>query len=188
MKIVVLGWGSLIWDPRNLLVVGEWFRDGPYIPIEFARISKDGRLTLVLFPRARKSQVLWAYMDTEDLNYAIENLRIRERTISQKIGFIDMKLGTYRCKVIPELIDRVKKWACKKKINAVIWTDLNSNFEKMKRTNFTPENIIKHLEKLSPFQKNKAEIYIRRTPLQIRTNIREIIEDILGWTPVRGKK
>jgi len=45
-KIIVLGWGSLIWDPRELKIKNsEWQKDGPNLPIEFARISQDGRLT-----------------------------------------------------------------------------------------------------------------------------------------------
>ena len=46
MKIAVLGWGSLIWDPKELDANNEWNNDGPFLPIEFARISNNGRLTL----------------------------------------------------------------------------------------------------------------------------------------------
>jgi hypothetical protein len=48
MKIVILGWGSLIWDPRDLPHQEPWLDDGPKLPLEFSRISKDRRLTLVI--------------------------------------------------------------------------------------------------------------------------------------------
>lgn len=48
MAIAILGWGSLIWCPGNLRIRGPWRHDGPVLPIEFARISADGRLTLVV--------------------------------------------------------------------------------------------------------------------------------------------
>jgi hypothetical protein len=48
MKIAVLGWGSLIWQPRELRIsLPIWKTDGPELPVEFARVSMDGRLTLV---------------------------------------------------------------------------------------------------------------------------------------------
>ena len=50
MKIAILGWGSLLWQPKDLQFDKEigWSANGPFLPIEFARISKDGRLTLVI--------------------------------------------------------------------------------------------------------------------------------------------
>ena len=50
MKIAILGWGSLLWQPKDLQFDKEigWSKNGPMLPIEFARISKDGRLTLVI--------------------------------------------------------------------------------------------------------------------------------------------
>ncbi len=48
MKIAYLGWGSLIWDPGMLPISGDWKPGGPVLPIEFSRISDNGRLTLVI--------------------------------------------------------------------------------------------------------------------------------------------
>ena len=39
MKIACLGWGSVIWDPRALPIQREWFKDGPFAPVEFTRQS-----------------------------------------------------------------------------------------------------------------------------------------------------
>ena len=48
MKIAVLAWGSLVWDPQDLQVAGKFAPNGPLLPIEFCRVSADGRLTLVV--------------------------------------------------------------------------------------------------------------------------------------------
>jgi hypothetical protein len=43
MKIAILGWGSLVWDPRELNVADEFNVVGPTLPIEFCRISGNQR-------------------------------------------------------------------------------------------------------------------------------------------------
>ena len=40
MRIAILGWGSLIWDPRDPCVQGDWQPDGPRLPIKVARTSE----------------------------------------------------------------------------------------------------------------------------------------------------
>ncbi len=79
MKIACLGWGSLIWNPESLLIIREWFQDGPILPIEFARQSNDGRLTLVITENAQPVRTLWALMATTDLEIAKKSLLFREK-------------------------------------------------------------------------------------------------------------
>ena len=67
MNIAILGWGSLVPDPRGLPIAGGWHQGGPILPIEFSRISKDGQragcLTLVI-DEAHGSEVAPCYQGT----------------------------------------------------------------------------------------------------------------------------
>jgi hypothetical protein len=78
MTIACLGWGSLCWDPQSLPVVGDWHEDGPFLPVEFTRVSSDGRITLVLTDGVQALPVLWAELDATDLDQAISALANRE--------------------------------------------------------------------------------------------------------------
>ena len=60
MKIACIGWGSLIWMPENLMIQNKWFEDGPMLPIEFARQSDNGRITLIIDEFARPVRTLWS--------------------------------------------------------------------------------------------------------------------------------
>lgn len=90
MKIAILGWGSLIWDPRALKTIGKkWSDNGPTIKIEFSRISSDDRLTLVIDETNGSAvQTLFIISEFDDLAAGIENLRFREKTLTEKIGYI----------------------------------------------------------------------------------------------------
>src|SRR5436190_1350463 len=83
MEIAVLGWGSLIWCPGSLRIKTKWRSDGPRLPIEFARISRDGRVTLVVLPGAEDQPVYWALSEFDDLHDARGNLKEREGTPSK---------------------------------------------------------------------------------------------------------
>ena len=105
-NIACLGWGSLIWDPRDLPIRRYWFDDGPLIPLEFARQSKDGRITLVILPDARPVRSLWTLMDSDSLEEAKERLRLREgRTKPEYIG--DWSRG----RPSPASIPKLSEWA-----------------------------------------------------------------------------
>jgi hypothetical protein len=80
MRVACLGWGSLVWDPRELPLRSEWLSDGPTIRVEFVRQSgkENGRITLVILSTAAEVVSKWAEMDSDDLEEAGEMLRIRE--------------------------------------------------------------------------------------------------------------
>jgi hypothetical protein len=186
MKIAVLGWGSLIWKQDDLCIEGDWHTDGPTLAVEFARISsKDDsdntRLTLVLYPDSDKVKVLWAMSGYENLDDAIENLRLREgMPSSRNIGYLDL-VNNQKNGRFPKIIEDVENWAKSKNLDAIIWTDLPSNFKDVTGLNLEPSNVIEFLESLTPQGKAKSEEYVKKTPLQVRTKMRKVMEKELGW-------
>src|SRR5665647_784287 len=92
MTITILGGGSLVWDTRSLQIDTTkgnkgWLADGRALPIEFARISNDGRLTLVIVPDKNEViQTLYAFSKYQDLDEAILDLAVREGCGKNKIG------------------------------------------------------------------------------------------------------
>src|SRR5579871_2538178 len=87
MRIAIIAWGSLIWCPGNLALSTRWRADGPLLPIEFSRISGDGRLTLVIRPGARNVATYWARISIDNLTDATENLAEREGTDISNVAF-----------------------------------------------------------------------------------------------------
>ncbi len=88
MDIAVVGWGSLIWCPGSLRIKTRWRRDGPRLPIEFARISKDGRLTLVIHPASEDQTTYWAGSEFKTADHARQNLREREGAKLEEIHYL----------------------------------------------------------------------------------------------------
>ena len=180
MKIAVLGWGSLIWSPKKLKINTAWQNDGPLLPIEFARISNDGRLTLVLKKNEKKVQTLWSIMDFDSIELAKVNLKERENMTSiNSIGFIDT-VAKNKLSRFEDVSITIKKWALEKNIDAVIWTDLGVKFfDKIQRP-FNANNAVEYLRNLPLKTQEIAKEYILNAPLQIDTRLREkLIEKLV---------
>lgn len=174
MKIACLGWGSLIWDPRNLPVEREWFENGPKLRIEFARQSKDGRLTLVIEPSSPEVPCLWAVMTVNSVADAHRALVEREGTSRKYIA--TWSLGEEAPKSIPSLPD----WAAAHDIKGVVWTALPPKFNDVEITP-TQSEAIKYLDSLTGETRSKAQEYITRAPRQIDTPYRRQIAVELRW-------
>lgn len=179
LRIACLGWGSLIWDPRSLPIRSEWFKDGPFAPVEFTRWSFDGRMTLVIDPRATPRRLLWAHMLPVDLSVARESLRDRERIpqadCASRIG--SWQLGGAAPVHIPDL----PEWAEAQGLDAAIWTALGPQFRGEDRSPSIDE-VIGYLRGIDGLIREQAKQYVERTPRQIDTDYRHQIEAALGWS------
>ena len=178
--IACLGWGSLVWDPRELPIQRSWFTDGPFVPVEFARKSDDGRITLVVETSASPVRSLWAVMDCTDLESAREALRKREGLPRSKLDEIGAwTVGDTALPHIPNL----QQWAVSRGVQSIVWTNLKSRFGTQTNSP-TVEQVIDYLRGLAGAQRDNAERYIRLTPRQIDTLYRRQIEAVLHWTPL----
>lgn len=179
-KIACLGWGSLVWDQRDLRVDSQWFDDGPNVCVEFARQSLDGRITLVMVEGVSPVQSCWILMGTDSLSSALANLAqregISEKNVRRDVG--SWSVGASEPDTIPGLV----QWAASRDIDHVIWTALPPKFQGGKVTP-TAEAVVTYLRQLEGESRTRAENYIRSAPKKIRTVYRDRIERELQWTP-----
>lgn len=181
MLIACLGWGSLVWDPRELPVRGTWFCDGPFLPIEFTRKSSDGRITLVLVPRTfTPVRSLWIPLSVTTIGEARDALGKRECSRKDKPReCVDCWPRGSRNRFVAQ---RIGRWARGLQIDAVVWTNLPPEFGGSKRIP-TVEEIVPYLASCQGEERERAEEYVRKAPRQIDTEYRRKIEAELGWTP-----
>ena len=180
MKIACIGWGSLIWRPENLLIRRHWFSDGPLLPIEFTRQSRNGRLTLVITESVKPIRTLWALMETDDLLEAKKSLQIRERTSENYIASITATEDT-----MDNNKQIIRDWIISLKIDAAIWTNLPPKYNGIDGQIPTIDQAVFYLHSITDINtRTTAEQYIRKTPKQIDTDYRRIIEKEFGWKPI----
>lgn len=179
--IACLGWGSLVWDARELPIRRQWFADGPLIRVEFLRQSRDKRITLVLHSSAEPVRSLWALMSVHNLDEAKKSLAAREEISGQNptkhIG------GWSRGDTNPSCVIDIEAWAISRDIEHIIWTALPPKFNG-KCDNPTHDEVVAHLSGLTGPARDNAEKYIRMAPAQIDTIYRKHIEARLGWVSV----
>jgi hypothetical protein len=181
--IVCLGWGSLIWRPEKLALKEpvRWHPDGPVLPVEFARKSQKSRLvTLVLMDEGPAVPLFWAEMTSTDVDEARSDLAQREGTSVSRIGF-------YPSAEYFPYTEAISLWAREKGIGGVVWTALPPRLHDDGEVP-TAEDVVAYLRSLDGETKTRAEEYVRKTPLQIKTPYRSTIERELGWTPLAAGK
>jgi hypothetical protein len=183
VKSVVLAWGSLVKDPRELQTAAKFTADGPLLPIEFCRISADGRLTLAIdetFGAICNTYSAPSAYDT--LDAAIENLRLREgMRNTAAVGFVEPVSGRQSdvaAERHPEAIATISAWAASKGYDAAIWSALASNFDDWGKGGepFSVSAALQYLETLEsddPAKFASALAYIRNAPPEVETPVRE---------------
>lgn len=179
--IACLGWGSLIWDPDGLPVKGGWNNDGLHLPVEFNRVSSDGRLTLVITEGALPVAVLWAYLSVSSLEDGIQALAKREgispANSERSVGAWSTAYSSQHTETAT-----IGKWAEERDLTAVVWTALKPGFRESRGTPLTCQEALTHLGSLEGEDRTCAEEYIRRAPVSVRTPYRTAIEHEFGWT------
>ena len=184
MKIAILGWGSLIWLPKDLKfdTNSGWKENGPVLPIEFAIISQDGRLTLVITPNGTEVTTLYSVSSFDSLDLAVLNLKKREGTVVENIGSYNKSKDEFS-PVDFSFKENIKNWIQTTDFDAVIWTDLPEKWilNDGNKTEIDPNDRINYLQNLKGAESALAAEYIRNTPKQIATKYRNQIIKTLGW-------
>ncbi len=183
MKIAVLGWGSLIWCPGCLKIKTRWRKDGPLLPIEFARISSGNRLTLVIHSGVECQRTLWAQSSCESLEEARKNLQEREGTAECRIHVLD-KTGCCYGEIPADIKTTIRAWLEEHSdLGAAVWTGLQSNWEEKRSHVFCADDAIQYLKCLKLQKTSKeAREYLRNAPAQIETEVRARAESELKWS------
>jgi hypothetical protein len=181
MKIACLGWGSLVWNPGDLPIAGDWRPDGPTLPVEFARQSRDGRMTLVIADGAMPLTVFWSELKARSPDEARNVLGEREGVPRANIP---SSIGLWEPGSAPlDAVTRViADWATAAKLHCVVWTALSPKFGD-KAVTPSVDQVIAYLSGLEGEQRRRAEEYVRRAPAKMATAYRQRIEHELGWAP-----
>ena len=180
MNIAILGWGSLIWDPQELPHYGPWKTGGPRLPLEFSRVSSDGRLTLVIDPSGPQLPTRFALSPRTDISDAVEDLRKREGAARQHIGFLIAATGSNSRQTFSRQIDvneLVKNWCVSQQVDGCVWTALPSNFCEEINLEFSPDNAVVYLERLGKTNREKALRYFRNAPAEVDTPLRRKVSE-----------
>lgn len=188
-RIAILGWGSLLWDSKGDFDEwhGPWYNDGPTLRLEFSRVSRTrgGALTLVIdTAHGAATTVTYCLSKRCKIGDVVDDLRRREGTTVKNIGCV--QLGGEMRSRDGRITEEIAGWATHKGLNAVVWTDLPSNFGKETGREFTVENALAHLRGLKWPAEAAAIDYIRRAPEFVRTPVRKALAEP-GWNSKMGK-
>jgi len=150
------------------------------LPIEFSRVSGDGRVTLVITGDVESVPTLWSLSGSNDLECATENLRTREGTKTKWVHSI-CKNGTSSTGAQ----STIREWLSDRNdLDAAIWTALPPNDVDGKVRVMTPVEVCHYIARIRSEDSQKAQLaerYVRNTPPQIDTCIRRRLRSDFGW-------
>ena len=181
MNIAVIGWGSLLWDKERgelRLRSPRWRKAGPRLPLEFARKSTDGRLTLVIHRPSALQRAYWSLSQLESIDAAREDLATREGPTPLKNIHWATREG--RGDPADDVRRRVLEWLSEHaNVDAAIWTGLPP---KDLDGSDVVAAAIAYLTGLDDGTATfrKAKKYVACAPPQIQTAVRRAMQQ-RGW-------
>lgn len=187
--IVIIGWGSLLWDLDNLEphVSGDWAHDaGPPLPLEFVRVSPKRlqALTVVIdHDHGVPCQTSYTRSNRHDPLEAVGDLAARERADPLNIGYVDVLTGDGRSKH-HGVSDTVAEWLGSKGYRAAVWTDLSGNFAEATGSSYSIEVAVRYLEALEGASRTEAKRYIDSAPSAVDTPLRRLLDNHPWWREI----
>ena len=181
LRIVCIGWGSLLWKPGALALASPWQPGGPRLPLEFTRNSDDSdELALVITEDAPLMPTYWAQMAAGDLATARAQLRQREKISPDHPEWV----GTLaRDDPTPGRNRHIASWLDAQPYDAVVWTALPPKFQQVDGRAPSVEQALAWLSALRGEERAHAAEYLRRIPADIMTPYRTRFIAQLGWSP-----
>ena len=183
VKTAVLAWGSLVWDPRELKTAAEFVANGPLLPIEFCRVSADGRLTLVDRRNLRRSS---ARPIPRRARSKVSMRRSRTSESGKETDARSSRLCRTRLRQTERRRHATPSASCRDDrslgdangYDAAIWTALASNFGEPGKGGepFSVTAAIRYLETLEgqdAAEFARALDYIRKAPPEVETPVRD---------------
>ena len=167
-------------------MVGAFRDDGPRLPIEFSRVARDGRVTLVIDEAAAAIPTWAVALDVEDLGAAVEALGRRERIGPARWptwigGQTQADPEGDRGEASAATRQAIAAWLPESGFDAVVWTALPSRCPDGRFAEPSTDELVAHLRGLEGEARERAEEYIRRAPATVRTARRARFEAELGW-------
>ena len=140
--------------------------------------TRNDALTLVLDTKNGTScRVAYAISKRKKPDDAFCDVRCREGTTLKNVGFCFADNSRNQAQE-KEVLKTIQDWALKMKIDVVIWTDLQSNFEQKSRckNSFSIEAALCHIQALDSSGKAMAAEYVWRSPAFVSTPLRQALE------------
>lgn len=190
VKVAVLTWGALAWEPGDLPLVYDdpekpesaWHEGGPEVPIEFSRVAVDCRLIPVIDPvHGVPVPTLYAHSRRNDRELAIQDLmKAIGASNPKRIGFVDIKENKHRALLHMGMAEPIKAWARSHDVDVVIWAELPANFSNHTGRDFSLDAAVTYLGELPRVLVEQAREYVNRAPAAIDTPLRRKLA-AEGW-------
>ena len=171
-------------SPRSADAAREFAPNGPLLPIEFCRVSGDGRLTLVIDETFGAVCTTYSAPSADEPRRGDREPRIREGTRRAGVGFVELASGRQSDVAMqrhPHAVATIAAWAQANGYDAAIWTRSASNFASPTRAasrSPSPRRsaISKSWKREDAATFASALAYIRNAPPEVQTPVREEVD------------